>query len=205
MGRPRSTSSAGKRGSKIFIEAGALEGILKSMEHIDKYVKRVALADALEAGGEIILQAARSKAKRKSGHLANSLGLRKKIVLQKNAQYSYAVIGPLRRSYAATIKRLHMNRSQKRQQTRSGTEAVNSATQYAHFVEYGTAAHPIGSGDLTNETLLGRKGAVRKAQGANHPGARPQPFLRPAYDETKDRVIKIMGDILADGVERGAS
>jgi HK97 gp10 family phage protein len=182
MGRPRSTSMAGKRGSKIFIEAGALEGILKNMEHIDKYIKRVALADALEAGGEIILQAARAKAKRKSGHLANSLGLRKKIVLQKNAQYSYAVIGPLR-----------------------STEAVNSATQYAHFVEYGTAAHPIGSGDLTNETLLGRKGAVRKAQGANHPGARPQPFLRPAYDETKDRVIKVMGDILADGVERGSS
>ncbi len=175
------------------------------MEHIDRYVKRVALADALEAGAEIILQSARQKVKRKSGHLANSLGMRKKIVLQKRAQYSYAVIGPLRRSYAATIKRLHMNRSQRRAQTNSGNEAVNSATQYSHFVEYGTAAHPIGSGDLTNETLLGRKGAVRKAKGANHPGARPQPFLRPAYDETKDRVIKIMGDILADGVERGSA
>ena len=205
MGRPRSSSSSAGNRSKIFIEAGALESILKNMEHIDKYVKRVALADALEAGGEIILQAARQKVKRKSGHLANSLGMRKKIVLQKRAQYSYAVIGPLRRSYAATIKRLHMTRSQRRQQTRSGAEAVNSATQYSHFVEFGTAAHPIGSGDLTNETLLGRKGATRKAQGANHPGARPQPFLRPAYDETKDRVIKIMGEILADGVERGSS
>jgi len=205
MGRARSSSSSAGNRSKIFIEAGALEGILKNMEHIDKYIKRVALADALEAGGEIILQAARQKVKRKSGHLAKSLGMRKKIVLQKKAQYSYAVIGPLRRSYAATMKRMHMTRSQRRQQTRSGSEAVNSATQYSHFVEFGTAAHPIGSGDLTNETLLGRKGATRKSQGANHPGARPQPFLRPAYDETKDRVIKIMGEILADGVERGSS
>lgn len=205
MGRQRSTSSAGKRGSKIFIEAGALESLLKNMEHIDRHVKRVALAEALEAGAEIILDSARQKVKRASGHLANSLGMRKKIVLQKKAQYSYAVIGPIRRSYAATIKRLHMNRSQRRQQKNSGTEELNSATQYSHFVEYGTAAHPIGSGDLTNETLLSRKGAVRKSQGAKHPGAKPQPFLRPAYDETKERVIKVMGDILADGIERGSS
>lgn len=203
MGRPRSASSGSKNSSKIYIEASALSEILKKMEHIDKYIKRVALGQAMEAGAEMILDSARQKVKKASGHLSRSLGMRKKIVLQTRAQYSYAVIGPIRRSYAATIKRMHMNRSQRRNSTPN--EAVNSATQYSHFVEYGTSPHPIGQGDVTNFDVASRKNRKYQADGAWHPGAKPQPFLRPAYDEKKDLAIKVMGEILADAVERGSA
>lgn len=203
MGRPRSSSTSSKNSSRIYIEASSLKGILQNMEHIDRYIKRVALGQALDAGGEMILDVARQKVKKASGHLSRSLGMRKKIVLQTRAQYSYAVIGPIRRSYTAAIKRLHMNRSQRRNSTPN--EVVNSATQYSHFVEYGTSPHPIGSGDVTNYDLSMRNGKKYQAKGAWHPGAKPQPFLRPAYDEKKDLAIKVMGEILADAVERGSA
>ena len=52
---------------------------------------------------------------------------------------------------------------------------------YAKWVEFGTWAHSI------------KKGAKRKAgtveTGVPHPGARPRPFLRPAFDEKQAEAV----------------
>lgn len=53
---------------------------------------------------------------------------------------------------------------------------ARSARAYAHFVEFGTRPHSVGKGSKL----------VRGVNiGLRHPGARPQPFLRPAFDTKK--------------------
>jgi HK97 gp10 family phage protein len=49
-----------------------------------------------------------------------------------------------------------------------------------------------------------RKGFVGSFQefGTMHHSA--QPFLRPAFDEKKDEAVKIMSDVLAEGIEKEA-
>ena len=54
-------------------------------------------------------------------------------------------------------------------------KAGNKKAYYAHWVEYGTAAHKITS---VNGKALSFGGAARMV--INHPGARPKPFMRPA-------------------------
>lgn len=59
-------------------------------------------------------------------------------------------------------------------------------TKYAHLVEYGTAPHDNGRKD-----------------GRTHPGSRPQPFLRPAWDASRDRILAEMKKILMATIEEG--
>lgn len=56
---------------------------------------------------------------------------------------------------------------------------------YAHFVEYGTAAHN-----------LGYKGKYVTGKGAQHPGTKPRPFMRPAIDTKGQEALNMaMADI----------
>jgi HK97 gp10 family phage protein len=50
---------------------------------------------------------------------------------------------------------------------------------WAHFVEFGTAGYSVKKG---------------KNKGRFIPGQRPQPFMRPAFNDTKDAIIKIYAD-----------
>ncbi len=52
----------------------------------------------------------------------------------------------------------------------------------AHLVELGSAPHMIGN--------------------VSHPGASPKPFLRPAFDETQAKTVKIFGDSIGPEVEK---
>lgn len=53
----------------------------------------------------------------------------------------------------------------------------NKGAWYAHFIEYGTAAHVVKAPDGGFLNFLGIR--VREV---NHPGARKKPFMRPAAD-----------------------
>lgn len=56
---------------------------------------------------------------------------------------------------------------------------------YARFVEFGTAAHYIRAKSAKGLTL---NGAVFR--GVMHPGARPKPFMRPAFDTQHVRAVE---------------
>lgn len=55
----------------------------------------------------------------------------------------------------------------------------------AHLVEFGTSPHPIGEG--------------------MHPGQAAAPFMRPAFEETKDEMIDVFGKEIGPAVERRAA
>lgn len=54
-----------------------------------------------------------------------------------------------------------------------GGDAKNPGYRLLHLLEFGTVPHLI--------------------NGWLHPGTRAQPFLRPAFEETKDEVVEILG------------
>ncbi|MRV72568.1 hypothetical protein GJ700_12705 [Duganella sp. FT92W] len=75
---------------------------------------------------------------------------------------------------------------------------------YWRFVEYGTAPHHIGP---KNARALALAGVV--VRGVEHPGARPQPFMRPALDAKGSAVIeavaaKIRDRLTAAGINTAA-
>lgn len=171
--------------AEIKIDTSSLKNILSLMEAIDKKVKRKGLKKALKKGGKILVDAAIEKVRKKYRTLANSIGIREKVVITGKDQYGYAVIGARRRA-GKWIK---------------GLEHI--PTKYAHLLEYGVNKHPIGRGDVTSEELLKRKDKSYKSQGAMHPGFAPKPFLRPAWDNNKNRVLAEMERILRETIEEG--
>jgi len=87
----------------------------------------------------------------------------------------------------------------------SGTVAIkigpSKAAWYAHFVEFGTATHNIRSKLLGPRLKLRDGRIVRKV---SHPGAAAQPFMRPAFDETKTLAANIIKQQLVTEVEKAA-
>lgn len=59
--------------------------------------------------------------------------------------------------------------------------------KYAHLLEFGTAPH------------------YQPGRGVVHPGSRPEPFLTPAYFDTRDQVVKRFGDKIGPEMEKRAA
>lgn len=55
----------------------------------------------------------------------------------------------------------------------------------AHLVEFGTAAHF----------------QPKRFGGIMHPGARPKPFLRPAFEEHKEQIVRDLGDEVFQAIQ----
>lgn len=111
---------------------------------------------------------------RRSGTLAKSLG--KKVKAYKNSWICTAWVGA-RPGF---------------RDPQTGEDPQN----IAHMVEYGTKPHYVGKGSRTR----GKKS--KNLSGKRHPGAEPYPFLRPALDMRKDKVLSRYRDRLIKGIER---
>lgn len=77
-------------------------------------------------------------------------------------------------------------------------------SRLAHLVEFGTAVHRITA--KAGKVLAYISGFQRVfARSVLHPGAKPQPFLRPAGDAKAREALDTMGDVLGVGIEREAA
>lgn len=173
--------------AEIKIDASSLKGLLNLMEHIDAKVKREGLKKALKDASALVVNDAKNIVRRKHSILYNAIASKEKVILRKGNQFAFSVIGATRRAG----------------QKIGGIDRI--PTKYAHFVEYGTAPHPSNKNDLTNKTLLGRKGAKQKAEGGLHPGSAPFPFLRRAWSGNKDKALDVIAKVLGDTINEGAS
>lgn len=68
-----------------------------------------------------------------------------------------------------------------------------NARSYAHFPEFGTRPHRVGKISM-------EPGAERS--GGEHPGSRPQPFMRPAFDTKADEALRTVRLVIARELER---
>lgn len=66
-----------------------------------------------------------------------------------------------------------------------GPDAKTGHYRVAHLVEFGTAPHVV--------------------DGKLHPGAAAAPFLRPAFEETKDEVVRLFGATIGPAIEKRAA
>lgn len=80
--------------------------------------------------------------------------------------------------------------------------------KYAHLVEFGTRPHSTSQGAenrIRGDSDENRLGFTIAMQGGDdHPGAKAQPFMRPAFDGNEPRAKSIMKQELAAGVVREA-
>lgn len=73
----------------------------------------------------------------------------------------------------------------------ANVKAGDKVAYYAHMVEFGTARHWIRP---KNRKSLFFAGLARQA--VEHPGARPRPFMRPAFDAKAQIAIETMADYI---------
>lgn len=69
----------------------------------------------------------------------------------------------------------------------------------AHILEYGAAPHLIKAKAAGGHLSFNGKAYTQ----VQHPGIAPQPFLRPAFDETKDQMVQSVKDQCAEIIATG--
>ena len=77
------------------------------------------------------------------------------------------------------------------------------ARKYAHLVELGTSPHAVGKGSKLKTRSKSDKAELKQV-GLRHPGAKAQPFMRPAFDTQKfaaiEEVVKVTRRELANKI-----
>ena len=158
-----------------------MEDILKRLERLEPKKQRQALKRAVGKAGNEIVKDARKRVPVGLGLLKISLGRKDKIYRKNNTAVS--VIGARTRF-----------KGKKAENIRAGGGRASKArpANYAHLVEFGTSPHAISSpgGFLSFAGIITRK--------VDHPGGRPKPFLRPAFESQKMQALSVAAKSLED-------
>lgn len=162
----------------------------KAFERVKDESKGDVLRKALREGARVVLDAAKRKVPKDTGELSRNI--RMKFVKKGlySAQYNIFVA-----------------RSRKRKV--NGTLQVVGGGYYGHMIEYGTGLYgpkgreywiPRKSGKVVKfiDKRTGKEVVVERFK---HPGMRPRPFMRPAFDENKRRTIDVFGMEFGKGIE----
>ena len=166
------------------VEIKGLSELQKLLDTLPAKIEANIMRGAMRAGAKVLQAAAKAKAPRKSGKLADGL----KITTRSRS----GVV-------TASVKA-------------SGPHAF-----LAPMIEFGTAPHLISVSDENkkiNRRLSIKRGMVVKesmttfnrrflviggqivGKSVSHPGARAQPFMRPALDENAERAVVAAGEYI---------
>ncbi|CAM5769799.1 hypothetical protein [Bosea minatitlanensis] len=91
-----------------------------------------------------------------------------------------------------------------RNTTAAGPRKGMDHTNVAHLVEFGTLAHPIVAKNAPNLVFTAKDGRKVVTKSVSHPGAKPYPFMRPAFERNKELVIQNLGKELVGVIEKAA-
>lgn len=156
----------------------------RRLAKLDRKMQTRLMRNALGKPARAIVKDARALVPTDTVLLKKSLGSR--IVVRAQKKQAFAVMGP-RKGFEKT------KAAQKLQSKHSGAKAKRRATYYAHLVEFGTKPH--------KQRFIPLAGGVIRLAGDLHPGARPRPFLRPAFDKNKQRATPMIAAELRKGIE----
>lgn len=156
-----------------------VEELKKKLEALSDVSRSQVLLSAARKSMQVYSKSARSKAPVADGDLRNSIGPEK---VKGNGREKIALaVGPRRRK-----------------------GSKNAQGWHAHLVEYGTIRrHAVGKNTLRRRgnkrvAVIGGKTVM-----VEHTGTMPaQPFLRPAWDETNQKVLSSFSDELAKKIEK---
>jgi len=151
------------------IQISGLAELKKAMQELPGKIEGKIAAEAMRAGLKLIGEAAKSYVPVNSGALRDSI----KVKIQgKSKKFGWV--------------RMHLTAGDKK-------------AYYAHMVEYGTASYYTGQGETVGQpyTIKAKKskglffGGINRKQ-VIHPGIKPQPFMRPAFDQNQQAAIDKM-------------
>jgi HK97 gp10 family phage protein len=152
------------------VSISGLKELDKILKTLPANVERNVLRGALRAGQNVIAKAAKSN-------------------LRSNGSVDS---GELERSVRVKFKR----KSEKFGWVRSYVFAGSKKAYYANWVEFGTASYYSGNGRTTGapyEITPKVAGSLFLggvfAQSVVHPGIKPKPFLRPAFDKNSEAAL----------------
>lgn len=164
----------------------------RSLRLLGKNVYDKQVGQAANAAMKLMVSAARRHVPIRHGVLKKSLGTRVK--RYRRNRVVYVGMGPQGTKTGVKYFVAH----------RTGLEYVNPVN-YAHLVEFGTRPHSMTRG--ARLPRVGARAGTAAARGREegpvvHPGARPQPFMRPAFDQTRHAVLKRYSQRLLRGLDR---
>jgi HK97 gp10 family phage protein len=154
-------------------ELKGMAELQKIMDELPAKIEKNILAGALRAAGNVIADEARSRA---------PFGVPSTVA----ADVYGAKPGSLRDSV-----RVSMRTSNKTGQVRASVKAGDKVAYYAHWVEFGTARHWILPKNRKSLVIAG----IMKEK-VEHPGARPKPFMRRAFDTKAQAALDAMADYI---------
>lgn len=73
--------------------------------------------------------------------------------------------------------------------SRNAVGWVDSKGPHSHLIEYGTRPHRLDKGSRKQNEAMKINGDFVKGA-VNHPGSKPYPFLRPAYEQETPKLIQ---------------
>lgn len=179
------------------LQLAGVPSFLRVLDELGGNIATRIAKEATEQGGEIIKRAAQA-------NLAASPSVESTALIDSitNAPRYYrknktavAIVGP-----RFSMVRHYRNR-------------MRRPFKYAHLVEGGTAPHFVGKGarrSTRKAKRIDQRGNVRierygaREFGTIHPGARPEPFMRPAFDANKRTVLAIAERIARTRLDREA-
>ena len=142
------------------LQITGLAELKKQLEALPAKIEGNVMRGAMRAGLKVILDGARAEAPKRTGALAKSLRIRQD---RKSAKFGWV---------------------------RMSVAVGNAVAWYPHLVEYGTASYYTGSGRSVGAPYeirpVGKKSLFFAGLARDltvHPGIRPQPFMRPAFDK----------------------
>lgn len=149
--------------------------------------QKAATLKAVRAGGKILQQAVKVRAPKRvtkgGGGLKQSIGL-KAAPGKRGRSLALAVVGARKKVVKLVVP------------PRGKTPRKSVPAYYAHLVEKGTAPHAIQKGSRR----VARRGNSATSHPIQHPGARPNPFLAPAWHAAQREAIEAMSRVLAEAV-----
>ncbi len=155
-----------------------LKEAVAALDALEKSVRKKLLRKAAVAGGKIVMTDYKNAVRRREGGglLARSIGHKTKAYQDTVSDIVGARVG-IEGTYKG-VKEVPVN--------------------IAHLVELGTRPH-----SLARDAKLARRGKADAGQesGARHPGAKAYPALIPARTRNAKRIVDVMTDILATGID----
>lgn len=153
------------------IEVKGLAELKKQLDALPVNIERNVMRGALRAGGNVLKKDAQSRVPTRTGALKNSIKVR---FAWRSQRYGWL--------------RVHVT-------------AGSKEAWYGHLIEYGTASYYSGSGSTVGGPYEIRPSGAKSLffaglfrEQITHPGIRPQPFMRPAFDASAQAAIDAFAD-----------
>jgi len=169
---------------KVHVEGG--EKLAKMFAHLKGEVRKNIAKKALKAAVKPVIAAAKARVPKRYGALRQSIG---SIEKKYPSNVVVTVVGP-RRGHKSKLRDKLSAKGIK-------VEPAN----YAHLVEFGTKPHNI---EVTRARMNAFGFISRVKHTIKHSGAKPKPFMRPAWDANKGNMFNIMAKVIEDEVFKEA-